>query len=331
LAEGDSFFGRYGLIILFIAVAVLTAVAVNAVGAALSISAEWRLAGFALCVVVQAFAFGHTRAKLDGDSADLVYYLLGALGIVLLFFDAGTERLRITLAGDHAFATTRLADFEKKRPELARVLGDVEPLLKRFREAARSPETIARRKEALQDCEALQAEQAKENMRRQFEEMQRRLQSVPLSPGSPSPYPRIPRLDEGLMPPVNCREIVAPEPDMQKLANVADARDLVDIIRRQSAADLKRELGLDLGTLTMEDVATFLHQSLAGGNITTALDRQQRDLETEVSEVRERYQRLTPSVESGPRPLAWLRQFFWPYVLVCAAGLKLARKPYLKR
>lgn len=116
---------------------------------------------------------------------------------------------------------------------------------------------------------------------------------------------------------------------MQKLANVTDARDLVEIIRRQSAADLKSELGLDLGTLTMEDVATFLYQALDGEDISASLARQQRALDTEVQAVRDRYETLTLRIESGPRPLAWLRQFFWPYVLVCAAGLKLARKAYL--
>jgi membrane protein implicated in regulation of membrane protease activity len=328
MAEGDPFLKRYGPILGFIVLAAIIAAGINAIGAAFGISPEWRLAGFAVWVVLQAFAFGHTKAQLDGNRADPVYYLLGALGIVLLFFDAGTERLRISLAGDYAIATANRDLFQQKRPELERVLGDVEPLLKKFREAARSPETAARRERALKDCEALQAEEAKRNIQRQFEEMQRRIQSVPLSPGAPSPY-RVPRLDVGLMPPVNCRELVASDPDLEQLANVENSRDLVDIIRRQSAADLKTELGLDLGALTMEDVATFLHQALEGGSISAALDAEQRRLESDVSAVRGRFEKLTPSIESGPRRLAWLRQFLWPYVLVCAVGLKLSRKPYL--
>lgn len=168
MAEGEGFFKRYCLILFFIAVAAVLAGALNFAGAAFGIRPEWRLAAFAVCVVVQAFLFGHSKGQLDGNRADLVYYLLGALGIVLLFFDAGTERLRIGLAGDYAIATANRDAFQQKRSELERVLGGVEALLQKFREAARAPETIARREKALKDCESLQVEQAKENMRRQF-------------------------------------------------------------------------------------------------------------------------------------------------------------------
>ena len=94
----------YGFIVLFVGLAAVIAAVINVLGGAVSLAPEWRLAAFAVLVVLLAFAFGAFK-PLSGDKADLVYYLLGGLGIVFLFFDAGVERLRISLTGDYAIAS----------------------------------------------------------------------------------------------------------------------------------------------------------------------------------------------------------------------------------
>ena len=237
MADGDTFQKHYGKIAEFIAAAVVIAATVNAAGSFFGVGPEWRLGIFAVLVVVVAFVFGAV-GLVHPDSADLVYYVLAGVGIVFLFFDASAERLRISLAGEYAIATGNRDLFQQRRPELERVLGDIGPLLQKFRDAARAPETIARREKALNDCEALQVEEAKRNMQRQFEEMQRRIQSVPLSPGASSPY-TIPRLDQGLVPPVDRRQVVASDPDLEALATVSNTNELVAILRRQPGTDLK--------------------------------------------------------------------------------------------
>jgi hypothetical protein len=315
------------LMILFIGLAATLAIAVNIAGAAVGLGPEWRLALFALVVVGLALIFGRIR-PLDSTHADLTFNLLAVLGIVLLFFDAGGDRQRIVLAGEYARATGTRDAFVHKRPELERVLGNVGLLLEKFRVAATAPETIARRDKALKDCRSLQIEQAVSNMKRQLEDRQRRIQAVPVSPGSPTPY-QVPRLDGGAVPPVDCDKMVVSRADLDALETVTTPGDLVDILRRQSGPDIKDALGLDLGTLTIEDVTTFLDRARSDTDVRAVLAAEQRRLDTNVADLRAAFEALGPSVERGPRVIAWLRQFLWPYVLLCAIGLMMSTKDYL--
>jgi len=250
-------------------------------------------------------------------------------GVVMLFFDTGADRQRIRPAGEYALATGSRDLFVQKRPDLERVLGDIGPLLEKFRAAARSPETHARREEALKGCEAVHADQARRNIEHLLDEQQRRINSVPLSPGSKSPY-QVPQLGRGPVPPVNCSEIVVSDPDLEALATLTSTRDLVEILKRQSGANLKEALGLDIGTLTVEDMTTFLYQTLDGADIHATLDREHALLERHVADLRRDFDALLPNVTRRAGNLAWVRQFLWPNVLLCAFGLMLATKSYFK-
>lgn len=314
--------------IVFLLAAAALAAVINALGYRISIPPEWRLAAFAFFIVLMALVFGR-KWPVDGDFADLAFSVLTALGIVLLFFDAGADRLRISLAGEHTIKRSKSQIFQQKRPELERALGEVGPLLQKFRQAARSSETKARREKALSDCEALQPAQAVRNMQRQLEEAQRRSRSVPISPGAPAPF-HVPRVDEGVVAPVDCRRVVASDPDLEALANVSSSHALGEIIRRQSVADLRTELGLDLGTLTVEDLGAYLDLALDGANVKTLLDGEQARLDKDVAEVGQRFDALVPSVEHGAGTVAWVRQFLWPYLLLSAVGLGVARKDFVK-
>ena len=313
----------------FLLAATVLAFLVNLAGAPFGVPPEWRIAAFGATVIALAFVVGH-KMPINGDCADLAYYLLTILGIVLLFFDQGAERQRITLSADYAVQTGELDQFHQKRPDIERVSANIGPLLARFRQAALSPETAARREKALKDCEALEVDEMKRQMQRRFEEQQRRIQQIPVSPGTPTPFRPL-RLDEGPVPPVDCRKLVGGDPDIEALARVTTPRELVDIIKRLSPVDLKEQLGLDLGSLTVEDVATYLDLALDGKSVKDTLDSQERQMVDRQAEVKQSFDRLRlgPDVSQGVRLAARLRQFVWPYVLLCAAGLKLARKPYL--
>jgi hypothetical protein len=321
--EGTVTKPRSGSVIGFVVLTAVLAGAVNALGNSVALGEEWRVAAFAVALLAVALGFG-VVAPVSGDRIDFVNVVMAGLGVVLLFFDAGADRNRIVAAQEHATALNRYESFVQKRPELERVLGDTNGLLQRVHEATRAPETVARREQAFKDCQAAQSDQAGRNLQHQLEEQQRRIQSSPFSPGAPGSI-RVPRLDDGLAPPVDCRSLV---PNLDMLASVDTPARLVEIISGPNGPGLTRELGDVFGGLTLDDVVTYVRLT-EGGDATAVLQAEQKRLGDDVLRWRTTFESLSPSVGRRPAWLSWFRQFLWPYVFLCALAMNLARKDYL--
>ena len=280
-----------------------------AVPAALAVVLAWVPFPASASIIVYAVAVfflalwwpGAQSRKLDRAVVDFWYYTLALVGTALFFITNSGQREKLELAEAYAVAGSRLADAEKEQELFNRVTGHETEILAAVKAEAES--RIAFNKETLARCPQIM-------MGRKFD------------------MSREPEVDfEKAM----C-DAATFETEWQRITAVGSAQDLNKLVSEKKL-DARYKVQVESEFVPIAAVASyllFLPQTVEWQQKLAELRATVDALAAERTKAKERYEAIGTSIEdaSARNAAVHIASFLWPYILIAALGLKLAREPY---
>lgn len=291
-----------------------------------------RVVLFAVAAFLISLGFARFRT-LRSEEVDFWYYSLAMFGVVLLFFDSSTDRAVVSALAAREEWREKLqqtsAELERKRAvrdELATVVGNPRKMFGRIQSAAVSSESSNRMDARVKICEEANADLLR---RQTMDRLKRSVDSERTQmPGSL-------RLDDPrYSQPRDCGEIQWEWTRIAKAVKEAthpkELRPLMNDMSKGVSLSAVAGAGVNLRTITFEKLIDYLEQAWDLEATASVLDSEIQDLEAKQG--KEKKEVDAPIRRPDPQATwaAVARQFLWPYILISALALKLARRDYLK-
>jgi hypothetical protein len=294
---------------------------------------EARVGVFAVAALLYSLVFAHFLRTLRSDEVDFWYYSLAMFGVVMLFLDSSSDRaVVIALSereGSRAALNQTSTQWDRLRTiqmELATAVGNPREVFDRIRRGALSPESIRARDARVETCHAYNADLAK----RQFEQRLRDQLPKPYRGPAGTDIGAPKRLDDPrLLQPRDCDDILREWTEVSRTVKEATHPVQLRPLARGTWLKSIAGTGLNLRILTFEELIGYLERAWDLESAGSLLDPEIEALEAKRDELRVKVD--APITRPDPR-LTWTgtaRQFVWPYVLLAALALKLARRDYL--
>ena len=263
---------------------------------------------FGVCVLLWALQFPRNW-NLSTRAADFWYYVLAGLGVILFFANATNQRDQLELSHRFDVETVKLTSIREKRLAIESLLRDPSAMFDRVRQSAGHLAATMASPELPYRC-----------VRRAAEKKQ----------GLPSGGLEGALIDE------MC-EALKKRATVEAVAKAGTATELAELAahlkgtpRYSAAAELNvAELDqmLGVGPLRLSEVARYLSDTSAAQLIVQQLSEQERRSIEQMDTLMARYADAGRVLPPRSRTLA-LQYFLWPYLVLIALGLKLARFNY---
>ena len=258
------------------------------------------------------------RRRLNKSVVDFWYYSLALCGVVLFFMTGAAQREKIALQVSYHAAIASLTNLENRKKFLHQIQGQGTPIFLNIREQAQSRADSW--KEVQAECSAMQWAHAQRRgeFRNQF------------------------RLDRDWR---NRQEKLKID-DPQEMCDAAMLRPSVwEYLSKATTIDelqkIFREHSID-STYTVLLMGRSVPINDALGDLLLASDphammREFDVIDSDISiattrrdNAKERYRIIGDLIEKDSAAILWnqVAAFLWPYILITALGMKLAREPY---
>lgn len=291
-----------------------------------------RVVLFAVAALLLPLGFARFQT-LRSEDVDFWYYSLAIFGVVLLFFDSSTDRAVVSALTVREEWREQLQQTSREleraravRQELENVVGNPREMFSRIQKAAVSLDSIDRMDARVKACEKVNADL----FQRQIMD---RLKRSPALERKHTPTP--PRLDDPrYLQPQDCGEIEAEWTRIATAVNRAthpkELRRLMTDMSKGVSLSAVAGAALNLRTMSFEELIDYLEQAWDLEATASVLDSDIQDLEAR--QRKERAEVDAPIKRPDPEATwaAVTRQFLWPYMVLSALALKLARRDYLK-
>ena len=276
---------------------------------------EQKIIIFGLVVFLWALAFPSLRGTLPRDAADFWYYTFAAIGIIFFFITDTQDRERIRISNQHNSSLSALAEFrDHQRPLVETFLKDPNVLLANMKQIAEGHFKSASNEKVKALCAELP---------NKLDEKKRVAREQTLSEI---------RQTLALKLPDDCG-ILLRKQVYEKLTHVQSLEELMEILLK-NPGDLRTEMGINQWQLQrIIDQDSYFNKYFKpfseGQQIKNILDREERSLEAQVADTEKANWAMIGTMPDaqglGRRNF---KLYFWPYFVLTALGLKLARVKY---
>ena len=118
-----------------------------------------------------------------------------------------------------------------------------------------------------------------------------------------------------------------------QLSQIENYQDLARILASSEARRIANSTVVTGGTLTLDEATRYIGMATNRGDplakVAGDLDTEQKTVRESLNNLKQQYQKIGSELDkSSSTTSSFVRQFLWPFILMTALGLKLARVPY---
>jgi hypothetical protein len=283
---------------------------------------------FACVVFLWALTYPGIAGELPNTAVDFWYYTLGLGSVVLFFIVNSAERSKLSLKDTISSSAVAIETLSTQKKLL---------LETQAQEAQASSQIKGRESDVIAQVQAYARERAKQNetllsgcgnalMRSRFEGSRPKQWGLDPSRSSPTAVDLSIDMEKAM-----CDAAILNN-YWDKLARITNIQELYAAIKKHSIGDSFTVSinGANLGVGTAARYLAVPPDSEAAKKEVAQIDSRIGTAELKREEARRALSKRDESEEISVRDrFARLGYFLWPYVLITALGMKLARRPYL--
>lgn len=272
---------------------------------------------FGLVIFLLALFFPRAIGALPKNATDFWYYTLTGIGVIIFFISDAQEREKLRNNIDLKAAMFELAQFRESRKFAEDLFKEPRAFLAKIKEKAGRKFEKAAENHLQSQCDNW-VELSKAAMQEKFRQKRNWNNEKSLIPtiSTLPPYPE------------NCHLLQWKE-IFGKLSQIQSIKELPKLLNQRNPSIFYRDLGLELGPLESTSfVEKYVMPISKGESIENVLESQEEALNKKVQDHEKEYEIINKNSDGTDLGPKTFRLLYWPYFVLTALGLKLARVRY---
>jgi hypothetical protein len=272
----------------------------------------FKIALYGLITFAWALIFAVSWGPAPGRAADFWYYTFGAIGVILFFVNSADQREKVALAQDYSLTTTQRATTVEKRQAVERIVQNSAQIIATIRKSASDYVKNLEDPQVRQSC-------IERDIQKRNDKLRNRSTGGGLAP---------PDISVPLPIDATCDQIVW-LPSLQALAAATTAEQIAHQMRSTGDSPLRYVIGVRFDPLPLNEALGYLVDLKLAGEAINQMHQEEDGFTNHLAEIKTHYQSVGRAFEPGTNAdTGALQYFLWPYFILTALGLKLARVNY---